>query len=396
MVAPVEVEEQGHRCPLPRGGRARVKTRMAALQKEEVAVLAPDTLQGNQRTGAVEGMALVETEEIATGKRRTRRSARSKMKMALDQKGEDKFSLSLIDLDCLNADFQKSAIKSPSFIVIGKCKLAIVGKHFLMIILEFVADSSDVAIGSSAVVSEKDCDDPKTHSMILVVEEDFTKSQNVTKTHVVHEMEEVPAPAILRRSQRTAVPVEAEEVGTAKKGTRRSTRSKMAAAVPKGQKGEHKVSLPLINFDCWNADFDADFLFINSLKFQICRLDIVHEHSLITMSICADHSSEVAIGSADKSCDRPKEDEVVAVVEEQATKPLEGGNETRRTVAYRMDMLAPVTLQRSQRTSAPEATVPVEAEEVATTKRMRRAKSKAARAALNMKKSEELLFRCFP
>ena len=104
----------------------------------------------------------------------------------------------------------------------------------------------------------------------------------------------------------------------------------------------------------------------------------------------------MAIGSADKSCDRPKEDEVVAVVEEQATKPLEGGNETRRTVAYRMDMLAPVTLQRSQRTSAPEATVPVEAEEVATTKRMRRAKSKAARAALNMKKSEELLFRCFP
>ncbi|KAG2597796.1 uncharacterized protein LOC120709496 isoform X2 [Panicum virgatum] len=184
---------------------------MAALQKEEVAVLAPDTLQGSQRTGAVEGMALVETEEVATGKRRTRRSARSKMKMALDQK-----------------------------------------------------------------VSEKDCDDPKTHSMILVVEEDFTKSQNVTKTHVVHEMEEVPAPAILRRSQRTAVPVEAEEVGTAKKGTRRSTRSKMAAAVPKGQK---------------------------------------------------DHSSEVALGSADKSCDRPKEDEVVAVVEEQATKPLEGGNE---------------------------------------------------------------------
>ena len=124
-----------------------------------------------------------------------------------------------------------------------------------------------------------------------MVEEDFTKSQNVTKTHVVHEMEEVPTPAILRRSQRTAVPVEAEEVGTAKKGTRRSTRSKMAAAVPKGQKGEHKVSLPLINFDCWNADFDADFLFINSLKFQICRLDIVHEHSLITMSICADRRS---------------------------------------------------------------------------------------------------------
>ena len=188
------------------------------------------------------------------------------MKMALDQKGaeeaavleepkgEDKFSLSLINLDCLNADFQKSARKSPSFIVIGKGKLAIVGKHFLMLISEFAAYSSDVAIGS-AIVSEKDCDDPKTHSMILVVEEDFTKSQNVTKTHVVHEMEEVPAPAILRRSQRTAVPVEAEEVGTAKKGTRRSTRSKVAAAALKGQKGEDKVSLPLINFDCWKCRF---------------------------------------------------------------------------------------------------------------------------------------------
>ena len=266
MVAPVEVEEQGHRCPLPRGGRARVKTRMAALQKEEVAVLAPDTLQGSQRTGAGEGMALVETEDVATGKRRTRRSARSKMKMALDQKGaeeaavleepkgEDKFSLSLINLDCLNADFQKSARKSPSFIVIGKGKLAIVGKHFLMLISEFAAYSSDVAIGS-AIVSEKDCDDPKTHNMVVVVLEDFIKCQNVTKTHVVHEMEEVPAPALLLRNQRTAVPVEAEEVGVAKKGMRRSTRSKVAAAALKGQKGEDKVSVPLINFDCWKCRF---------------------------------------------------------------------------------------------------------------------------------------------
>jgi hypothetical protein len=265
-VVPVEVEEQGNRCPLPRGGRARVNTRMAALHKEEATVLAPDTLQGSQRTGVVESMALVETEDVATGKRRTRRSARSKMKMALDQKGaeeaavleepkgEDKFSLSLINLDCLNADFQKSARKSPSFIVIGKGKLAIVGKHFLMLISEFAAYSSDVAIGS-AIVSEKDCDDPKTHNMVVVVLEDFIKCQNVTKTHVVHEMEEVPAPALLLRNQRTAVPVEAEEVGVAKKGMRRSTRSKVAAAALKGQKGEDKVSLPLINFDCWKCRF---------------------------------------------------------------------------------------------------------------------------------------------
>ncbi|KAG2588893.1 uncharacterized protein LOC120673344 isoform X2 [Panicum virgatum] len=283
-VVPVEVEEQGHRCPLPRGGRARVNTRMAALHKEEATVLAPDTLQGSQRTGVVESMALVETEDVATGKRRTRRSARSKMKMALDQKGAE----------------EAAVLEEPK------------------------AYSSDVAIGS-AIVSEKDCDDPKTHNMVVVVLEDFIKCQNVTKTHVVHEMEEVPAPALLLRNQRTAVPVEAEEVGVAKKGMRRSTRSKVAAAALKGQK--------------------------------------------------------------DKSCDCPKEDEVVAVVEEQATKPLEGGNETRRTVAYKTDMLATATLQRGQRTSAPEAVVPVEAEEVATTKR-RRAKSKVARAALYRKKDD--------
>ncbi|RLM91996.1 uncharacterized protein C2845_PM08G14880 [Panicum miliaceum] len=301
VVAPVQVEEvigqeQRHRCPLPRGGRARVKTRKAAAHKEEVTVLAPDTLQGSQRTAAGEGMALVETEEVATGKRRTRRSARSKMKMALDQKGAE----------------EAAVLEEPK------------------------ADSCDVAIGS-AVVSEKNCDDPKTHNMVVVLEEDVTKSQNVTKTHVVHEMEEVPAPAILRRSQRTSVPIEAEEVGT-KKRTRRSTRSKVAAAAPKGQK---------------------------------------------------DDSSEVAIGSTDRSCDCPKEDEGVAVVEEQATKPLEGGNETRRTVAYKMDMPAPATFQGSQRTSAPEAPVPVEAEEAATTRRRRRrAKSKVAGAALNRKKDD--------
>jgi hypothetical protein len=136
-----------------------------------------------------------------------------------------------------------------------------------MLISEFAADSCDGAIGS-AVVSEKNCDDPKTHNMVVVLEEDVTKSQNVTKTHVVHEMEEVPAPAILRRSQRTAVPIEAEEVGT-KKRTRRSTRSKVAAAAPKGQKGEDKVSLPLINFDCWNADFVADFLFVVRCNFKL-------------------------------------------------------------------------------------------------------------------------------
>ncbi|RLN24145.1 uncharacterized protein C2845_PM07G09920 [Panicum miliaceum] len=308
VVAPVEVEEvigqeQGHRCPLPRGGRARVKTRKAAAHKEEATVLVHDTLEGSQRTAVGEGMALVETE--ATGKRRTRRSARSKMKMALDQKGAE----------------EAAVLDEPK------------------------ANSSDVAIGSG-VVSDKSCDDTKTHEMVLVVEKDVTKDENVAKRPVVHEMEDVPAPAILRRSQRTAMPVEAEEVATAKKRTRRSRRTKVAAAAPMGRK-----------------------------------------QPMMPMSICADDSSEVAIGSTAKSCDFPKENEVVAVVEEEATKPLEGGNDTRRTVAT--EVPAPATLQRSQRTSAPEAAVPVEAEEVAPTKRRRRrGKSKVAGAVLNAKKDD--------
>lgn len=89
-------------------------TRRMAVHEAKEEVPAPAFLRRSQRTVAPEGMASVEVEEVGTGKRRTRRSARSKV--ALDQKeteevavwkdtkGEYKFSISLINMDCLNAD----------------------------------------------------------------------------------------------------------------------------------------------------------------------------------------------------------------------------------------------------------------------------------------------------
>lgn len=81
-------EEQEHGCPLPRGGRTRGKTRKAGAHKREEVVPAPHTLPGNKRTVAEEAAAPVDAEEVAVGMR-TRRSARSKVKIALDQKEED-------------------------------------------------------------------------------------------------------------------------------------------------------------------------------------------------------------------------------------------------------------------------------------------------------------------
>jgi len=79
-------EEKELGCPLPRGGRARGKTRKAgARNMEEEVVPAPHALPGNKRTVAEEA---VDAEEVAVGMR-TRRSARSKVKIALDQKEED-------------------------------------------------------------------------------------------------------------------------------------------------------------------------------------------------------------------------------------------------------------------------------------------------------------------
>jgi hypothetical protein len=87
------------------------------------------------------------------------------------------------------------------------------------------------------VVSDKSCNDPKDEKLVAVVEEEATKpkeGQNVPRTPAVHEEEEeLPVPAILRRSQRTVAPVgmthvEAKEVATGKRRTRRSARVKKA------------------------------------------------------------------------------------------------------------------------------------------------------------------------
>ncbi|TKW14566.1 hypothetical protein SEVIR_5G176900v4 [Setaria viridis] len=406
--APVDREEvigkeQGHGCSLPRGGRARAKTRKAASHKTEEAVVAPETLQlqGSQRTASGEGMAPVEAEEVATGKRRTRRSGRSKVRMASDQKEEvpavAHMEQKVVSDKCCNDPKEqevvmvveeeatkpeedqnvtrrmavheaKEEVPAPAFLrrsqrtvapegmasveveEVGtgkrrtrrsaRSKVALDQKETEEVAVwkDTKADSSDVAIGS-AVVSDKSCNDPKTHKAVVVVEEDITKGQNVTRRPAAHEMEEVPAPAILRRSQRTAVPVEEEEVATAKKRTRRSTRSKVAAASRKGQKAD---------------------------------------------------SSDTTIGSADKSSIGPNEDEVVAIMEEETTKPHDGGNVIRKAMAHKMEevpLLA--TLQQSQRTAALDATAPVEAEEGATTKRRRRPRrSKVAAAAQNGQKAD--------
>jgi hypothetical protein len=76
-------EEQHNGCPLPRGGRGRTTRSSAALQNMEDAVPAPGTLESTQKTVSVE------VEEASTGKRRTGRSRRSRVKVALDKKEEE-------------------------------------------------------------------------------------------------------------------------------------------------------------------------------------------------------------------------------------------------------------------------------------------------------------------
>jgi hypothetical protein len=66
------------------------------------------------------------------------------------------------------------------------------------------------------------------------------EGQNVTRRAVPYKTHED-----LQQDQRTV-----EQVANAKKRTRRSTRSKVAAAAQKGQKGEDKFSPPLINSNC--------------------------------------------------------------------------------------------------------------------------------------------------
>ncbi|CAD6207429.1 unnamed protein product [Miscanthus lutarioriparius] len=260
-------EEQELGCPLPRGGRARGKTRKAGARKmEEEVVPAPHALPGNKRTVAEEA---VDAEEVAVGMR-TRRSARSKVKIALDQK------------------------RGP--------------------------DSSGAAI-ASAVVSDKSCGDSEEHAVVIMVEEEVAKpqeGQNMTRRAAPYKTHED-----LQQDQRTA-----EEVATTKKRTRRSTRSKVAAAARKGQKAD---------------------------------------------------SSDTTIGPEVD----PKADEVVPKVEE-AAKPQEGKNETRRATVYK----AREEVQPGHVTVAPEAMAAVEAEEVATAKRRRSARSKVRVAARKGQKAD--------
>jgi len=102
--------------------------------------------------------------------------------------------------------------------------------------------------------------------------------------------------------------------------------------------------------------------------------------SYLLISECAADSSDTTIGPEVD----PKADEVVPKVEE-AAKPQEGKNETRRATVYK----AREEVQPGQVTVAPEAMAAVEAEEVATAKRRRRsARSKVRVAARKGQKGE--------
>uniref|UniRef100_A0A804M6L8 Uncharacterized protein n=1 Tax=Zea mays TaxID=4577 RepID=A0A804M6L8_MAIZE len=253
--------EQEHGCPLPRGGRARGKRRKAGARKsktegdeEEVMVPGPQTLPGPKMTVAREAAAapVDDAEEAAVGIR-TRRSARSKVKVALDQKEED---------------VQAAAARKEQ------------------------------------KVSDKSCEDSEEHAIVVgVVEEEEVRKpqegQNVTRRAAPYKTHED-----LQPDQRTA-----EELSMAKKRTRRSTRSKVAAAAQKGQKVVPKV--------------------------------------------------------------------------EEATKPQEGKNVTKRATAYIYK--AHEEVQTGQVTAAPEAT----AEEVATTKRRRRRSTRSKVGAAARKAQKE-------
>ncbi|XP_008671669.1 uncharacterized protein [Zea mays] len=271
--------EQEHGCPLPRGGRARGKRRKAGARKsktegdeEEVMVPGPQTLPGPKMTVAREAAAapVDDAEEAAVGIR-TRRSARSKVKVALDQKEED---------------VQAAAARKEQ------------------------------------KVSDKSCEDSEEHAIVVgVVEEEEVRKpqegQNVTRRAAPYKTHED-----LQPDQRTA-----EELSMAKKRTRRSTRSKVAAAAQKGQKAD---------------------------------------------------SSDTTVGPEID----PKYDEVVPKVEE-ATKPQEGKNVTKRATAYIYK--AHEEVQTGQVTAAPEAT----AEEVATTKRRRRRSTRSKVGAAARKAQKE-------
>ncbi|KAL6615287.1 hypothetical protein ACP70R_037557 [Stipagrostis hirtigluma subsp. patula] len=110
----------------------RTTSREAAADKTEEAVPAPATSRRSRRTAAREAAAPVEAEGVPTPKRRTRRSVRSRVKIATVARKKSK------------------------------------------------ADSSDATIGSEIVVSDKSCDDAREEQVVAAVEEVVSKPEEGT------------------------------------------------------------------------------------------------------------------------------------------------------------------------------------------------------------------------
>jgi hypothetical protein len=109
-----------------------------------------------------------------------------------------------------------------------------------LLISECAADSSDTTVGP---------EDPKDDEVVPKVEE-ATKPQegkNVTRRATTYKTQEEVQPGQVTVAPEAMATVEAEELATAKRRRRRSARSKVRVAARKGQKGEVKFSLLLIN-----------------------------------------------------------------------------------------------------------------------------------------------------
>ena len=109
-----------------------------------------------------------------------------------------------------------------------------------LLISECAADSSDTTIGPEV--------DPKADEVVPKVEEAAKpqEGKNETRRATVYKAREEVQPGHVTVAPEAMAAVEAEEVATAKR-RRRSARSKVRVAARKGQKGEVKFSLLLIN-----------------------------------------------------------------------------------------------------------------------------------------------------
>ena len=109
-----------------------------------------------------------------------------------------------------------------------------------LLISECAADSSDTTIGPEV--------DPKADEVVPKVEAAAKpqEGKNETRRATVYKAREEVQPGHVTVAPEAMAAVEAEEVATAKR-RRRSARSKVRVAARKGQKGEVKFSLLLIN-----------------------------------------------------------------------------------------------------------------------------------------------------